>query len=103
MDTIFLLAQPTGDANPLMSFLPLLLIIAIFYFLIIRPQKKREEKRKEMIAAVEKGDKIITSGGVHGTVTKVDDNSVLAQVDSNVKLRIDKNSIANVGGEKAED
>ena len=99
MYDVFLLAQPSGDANPLISFLPLLLIIGIFYFLIIRPQKKREQKRKDMIAAVEKGDKIITSGGVHGTVNRVDEHSVLVQVDSNVKLRIDKNSIANVGGE----
>ncbi len=102
MYNLLLLAQPNGGANPLVSFLPLILIIAIFYFLIIRPQKKREDERKKMIAAVEKGDKIVTSGGVHGTVTKVDEGSVLAQVDSNVKLRIDKNSIANVGGDKGE-
>lgn len=96
----FLLMAPQAAEGPnfLVTLLPLLLIFVVFYFFIIRPQKKREEERKDMIDAVKKGDKIVTTGGVHGTVTQVDDDSVLAQVDSNVKLRIDKNAIANVAG-----
>lgn len=89
-------AQPGGQSM-LVTMLPLLLIFIVFYFFIIRPQKKREDERKSMIEAVRKGDKIVTVGGVHGTVTQVDEGSVLAQVDTNVKLRIDKNAIANVG------
>ncbi len=81
----------------LVTLLPLLLIFVVFYFFIIRPQKKRETERKAMISAVKKGDKIVTVGGVHGKVLQVDDASVLAEVDTNVKLRIDKNAIANVG------
>ena len=94
------MGDPTGEANPLVSFLPLILIFIVFYFFLIRPQKKKEEQRKEMISAVQKGDKIITIGGVHGTVTQVDEASVLAQVDSNTKLRIDKNAIASVVGKE---
>ena len=100
MFDLLLMAQPAEGGNPLISFLPLIVIIAIFYFLIIRPQKKRESERKEMIAAVKKNDKIVTVGGVHGTVTQVDDASVLVQVDSNVKLRVDKNAIANVANKE---
>lgn len=100
MYALLLMAQPAGEGNALISLLPLIVIIAIFYFLIIRPQKKRENERKEMIAAVSKNDKIVTVGGVHGTVTQVDEASVLVQVDSNVKLRIDKNAIANVGNKE---
>ena len=100
MYDLLLMVQPTEGGNPLISFLPLIVIIAIFYFLIIRPQKKRESERKEMIGAVKKNDKIVTVGGVHGTVTQVDDASVLVQVDSNVKLRVDKNAIANVGNKE---
>lgn len=80
----------------LMTFLPLLLIFVVFYFFIIRPQKKKEDTRKKMIEAVKKGDKIVTAGGLHGTVTQVDETSVLAQVDTNVKLRIEKNAIGSV-------
>ena len=96
----FLLMAPQAAEGPsfLVTLLPLLLIFVVFYFFIIRPQKKREQEREEMIDAVKKGDKIVTVGGVHGTVTQVDEGSVLAQVDSNVKLRIDKKAIANVAG-----
>jgi preprotein translocase subunit YajC len=91
-------APGDGAANPLVTFLPLILIFVVFYFFIIRPQKKKEDQRQRMIHSVSKGDKIITIGGVHGTVTQVDDMSVLAQVDTNTKLRIDKNAIASIPG-----
>jgi preprotein translocase subunit YajC len=98
MPYFYLLAGAPGQTtNPIVSFLPLVLIFVVFYFFIIRPQRKREDTRKTMIAAVKKGDRIVTIGGVHGTVTQVDDTSVLAQVDTNTKLRIDKNAIASVG------
>lgn len=96
---VFLLSgpPPEGGGGGLASlFLPFLLVFVVFYFFIIRPQKKREDTRKSMIEAVKKGDRIVTIGGVHGTVTKVDDTSVLAQVDDNVKLRFDKNAIASI-------
>jgi preprotein translocase subunit YajC len=92
-----LLAGPADSgANPIFSLLPLILIFVVFYFFIIRPQKKKEDQRKAMIEAVRKGDRIVTLGGVHGTVTQVDEASVLAQVDTNTKLRIEKNAIASV-------
>lgn len=95
---LFLLAGAPGEAsNPIVTFLPLVLIFVVFYFFIVRPQKKREDTRKKMIEAVKKGERIVTLGGIHGTVTQVDDTSVLAQVDTNTKLRIDKNAIASVG------
>lgn len=79
-------------------FLPLILIFLIIYFLIIRPQKKKEDKRKEMISAVQKNDKVVTIGGIHGTVTQVDETSVLLQVDATVKLRVEKSALSNVAG-----
>ena len=98
MYTLLLIgAPPGGEANPLSMFLPLILIFIVFYFFIIRPQKKKEDDRKKMIEAVKKGDKIVTIGGIHGTVTQVDEGSVLAQVDTNTKLRIEKNAIASAG------
>lgn len=97
--TFFLLGAPAGEqANPLAMFLPLILIFIVFYFFIIRPQKKKEDQRKSMIEAVKKNDRIITIGGLHGTVTQVDDTSVLVQVDSNTKLRVEKSAISSVGG-----
>jgi preprotein translocase subunit YajC len=77
-------------------FLPLILIFIVFYFFIIRPQKKKEDERKKMIEAVAKGDRVITIGGVHGSVTQVDDTSVLVQVDSNTKLRVEKSALSSI-------
>ncbi|PSQ80570.1 MAG: preprotein translocase subunit YajC [Bacteroidetes bacterium QS_1_65_9] len=104
MTTILAVAQAAdGGSSPLITFiLPFVLVIGVFYFLIIRPQRKRESKRQDMIEALEKGDKIVTVGGVHGTIRRVDDDSVLAEVDSNVKLRFDKNSIANAPNKEDE-
>jgi preprotein translocase subunit YajC len=93
------MGAPSGEAaNPLAMFLPLILIFIVFYFFIIRPQKKKEDTRKKMIEAVKKGDRIVSIGGLHGTVTQVDETSVLAQVDTNTKLRIEKNALSSVTG-----
>ena len=102
MLALLLIGAPQGGeaANPLTMFLPLILIFIVFYFFLIRPQKKKEDTRKKMIEAVAKNDRIITIGGIHGTVTQVDEGSVLAQVDANTKLRIDKNAIASVVGKE---
>lgn len=101
MYDILLMGAPTdGAANPIVTLLPLILIFVVFYFFIIRPQKKKEQERRAMIEAVKKGDRIVTIGGIHGTVTQVDEGSVLAQVDNNTKLRIDKNAIASAGAKE---
>ena len=96
--SLFLLSGPPPEGGGGLAglLLPFLLVFIVFYFFIIRPQKRREDTRKTMIEAVKKGDRIVTIGGVHGTVTKVDETSVLAQVDDNVKLRFDKNAVASV-------
>lgn len=99
--TLFLLGAPAGEqANPLAMFLPLVLIFVVFYFFIIRPQKKKEDNRKSMISAVKKNDRVITIGGIHGTVTQVDESSVLVQVDNNTKLRIEKSALSSVGNKE---
>lgn len=95
---ILLAGQTDGSGGLLGLLLPLILFIGIFYFFLIRPQKKREQEHEEMVSNLQKGDQIVTIGGIHGTIRRIDEDSVLAQVDSNgVKLRIDKQAIANVG------
>ncbi len=93
---LLIVPQEAQSPSLLVTIVPLLLIFLVFYFFIIRPQKKRENERKRMIEAVRKGDKIVTAGGIHGTVTQVSDTWVIAQVDSNVKLRIEKSGLASV-------
>lgn len=96
---IFLLQQQQdGMTSLLSSLLPFLLIIAVFYFLILRPQQKRQKERAKLLEGVQKGDKIITSGGIHGTVEGMEDNSVLVKIADNVKVKMDKSAIGTIVG-----
>lgn len=94
--------QPADGTGGIVSFLiPLILVIGVFYLFIYRPQKKQQEEHEEMVSALNKGDKIVTIGGIHGTVREIDDDTLLVQVDrSGTKLRFDKQAIANVNGDK---
>jgi len=74
--------------------MPIILIFVIFYFLLIRPQKKAQSEHKKMIDSLKKNDEVITSGGIHGTITNVKEHSVTMKVDDNVKIEVQKNSIS---------
>jgi preprotein translocase subunit YajC len=79
-----------------MTILPLLFMFAIFYFLLIRPQQKQRKKIQEMHAALAKGDKIVTIGGLHGTIDAIDENIVVLLVNDNKKLTFDRNAVREV-------
>lgn len=95
---VFLLMAPqdAAPANPLTMFVPMILIFVVIYLFIIRPQKKKEDTRKAMIAAIKKGDRVVTIGGLHGKVVQIDDTSVLLEVDGTVKLRYEKSALSTV-------
>ncbi|WP_299428492.1 preprotein translocase subunit YajC [uncultured Shimia sp.] len=79
------------------QFLPLILIFAIMYFLLIRPQQKKVKEHQAMVAAVRRGDQVVTQGGLIGKVSKVkDDNEVEVELAEGVKVRVVKSTIANV-------
>lgn len=75
-------------------------IFAIFYFFIIRPQSKKQKEIQEKVSNIEKGDKIVTTGGMIAQVTTVDDDSVLAEIDKGVKARFMKSAITDVNPNK---
>ena len=79
------------------SFLPLILIFVIFYFLLIRPQQRKMKEHKEMINKIKRGDDIVTAGGVFAKVSRViDENKIEAQISSNVKIIISRQTITSV-------
>jgi len=92
---LLLMGSPEGGGG-WMNLIFLGAIFAIFYFFIIRPQKKRQQEVEDMVENLEKGDKIVTSGGMIARVTTVDEDTVLAEIDSGVKARFQKNSITDV-------
>ncbi|HSD64611.1 MAG TPA: preprotein translocase subunit YajC [Ignavibacteriaceae bacterium] len=71
-------------------------IFLIFYFMIIRPQQKRAKEREKLLSNLQKGDKVVTSGGLHGTIAGIDEKTVLLQVSDNVKMKFERSAIANV-------
>jgi len=85
-------------ANPLaqLPIIPYILIFLIFYFLVIKPNKNKKKEQKNMIDNLKKNDQIVTSGGIHGTVALVKEQSVVIRVDDNVKIEFDKESVSSV-------
>jgi preprotein translocase subunit YajC len=71
-------------------------IFLIFYFMIIRPQQKRAKERDKLLSNLEKGDKVVTNGGIHGIIAGLEDKTALLQVSDNVKLKIDRSAITTV-------
>jgi len=71
-------------------------IFLIFYFMIIRPQQKRAKDREKLLSNMQKGDKVITSAGLHGTIVFIDEKTVLLQVSDNVKLKYERSAIATI-------
>ncbi|WP_069659811.1 preprotein translocase subunit YajC [Arcticibacter eurypsychrophilus] len=92
MTTSILLQLP--GTSQLMSFLPMVLIIVVFYFFMIRPQMKKAKDQKKFIEELKKGDKVITSAGIHGKIVEMNDTSFLIEVESGTKIRFDKSAIS---------
>lgn len=94
LTSIFLQAEGVGSSLGL--FMPMILIFAIMYFLIFRPQAKKQKEQQKMISEIIKGDKVITAGGIYGTVVgvKEKDAILVVEIDKNVKVELSRSSIA---------
>jgi preprotein translocase subunit YajC len=85
-----------GGGGGLGAFLPLIIIFAIFYFLLIRPQQKKSKQHKQLLADLKKGDKVVSSGGLHGIITGLADDVVTVEISPKVRVKITRGSIAGV-------
>jgi preprotein translocase subunit YajC len=79
-----------------LSLVPFVLVFAIFYFLLIAPMRKRQKALQQMVENLQRGDKVVTTGGLHGEVAALDGGIVVVKVADNVKVRVSKNAIAEV-------
>lgn len=86
-----------GEAGGLASYLPLIIMLGfmafVFYFLLIRPMRQRERRHDEMVSDLERGDEVITAGGLYGVVKQIDDNSVVLEVESGALIRVTKGGV----------
>jgi preprotein translocase subunit YajC len=78
--------------------IPFVLIFAVFYFIVIMPAKKQQRQKEAMVGALKKGDRVVTSGGIHGSVAAVEDQTLLLKIAENVKIRVSKSAVAGLVG-----
>jgi len=95
-------ATGAGGGNALFTFAPLVVMVILFYFLLIRPQQKRTKTRNMMLGNLKKGDKIITIGGLHGTITEITDDTVVLLVNDATRMKFDRSAINTVVSTSAE-
>src|SRR5215831_6071417 len=94
-------AAPGGPAGGLVQFLPMIFIFVIFYFLLIAPMRKKQRKTQEMLSRLKKGDEVITSGGIFGRITALDEERgfVILQISDNTKIKVLRTRIAGLAAE----
>ena len=98
-------AQSAGEAasqSPFFQFIPLVLILGVFWFLIIRPQQKKQKEHVRMVDSLRKGDKVITNGGIFGTILKVGDDRITLEIASKVQIQIERQQVARMDKKIAE-
>jgi preprotein translocase subunit YajC len=97
-----LLMQATGQPGGFTLFLPLILIMVIFYFLMIMPAQRRQKKVAQMLKELKTGDKVITNGGIYGTITGLEDDAVQLRIAEQVKIKISRSAIAGIQPDQKE-
>jgi preprotein translocase subunit YajC len=98
----FFLLQAGGQPSSFTLFLPLILIMVIFYFLMIMPAQRRQKKVAEMLKNLKNGDKVITSGGVYGTIVGLEDDAIQLRIAEQVKIKVSRSAIAGLQAEPKE-
>ena len=85
-----------GSASIVPTLITFGLVFVIFYFLIIRPQNKKQKETKKMLEALKKGDKVVTIGGIHGSIQSLKDDTVVLKTDANTKMTFSRSAISNI-------
>ena len=100
IDAVFAMAQPAGQQpGPFIQFLPLILILGIFYVIIWLPMKRRQNKIREFQEALKVGEKIVTTSGIYGSITKLQGKSVQIQIADRVRIEIARSAIGGYQGQ----
>ena len=93
MNILLMMPQEGGEGGGLQAFLPLIIIIVIFYFFMIRPQMKRQKEARKFRENIQKGDKVLTVGGIYGKVVGTDEKTVDLEISDNIKVKVDKSAL----------
>ena len=98
MTLAFLLqaAPPAGPLQGLAGFLPIIIVFVIFYFVLLAPMRKQQKKTKEMLASIKKGDRVLTTGGIYGTIAKVEEHRIWVWITDAVKVEMARNAVTGL-------
>ena len=96
---VLAMGAPNQGANPLVQLIPFVLVLAIFYFIILLPMKRRQKKVQEFLSALKVGDRVVTSGGIFGSITKLNEQSVQLQIAQNVRVDVARTAIVGYQGQ----
>jgi preprotein translocase subunit YajC len=96
---VLALSASSGQANPLVQLIPFALVLAIFYFIILLPMKKRQKKVQEFLGGLKVGDRVITTGGIYGSITKMSEQSLQLQIAQNVRIEVARHAIVGYQGQ----
>ncbi len=95
------MGAPSGEApSAWVQLMPFVLVVGIFYFVILLPMKRRQQKVQTFLAALKVGDKVVTSGGLYGTITRLSDQSVQVQVADKVRVEMSRNAVVGYQGQE---
>ena len=99
LEPVFAMATPDGG-SPWMSAIPFVLVLGIFYFVILLPMKKRQQKVQTFLSSLKVGDNVVTSGGIYGTITKLNEQSVQLQIANQVRVELSRNAVVGYQGQE---
>ena len=95
-DAAEVVPQANGLSQILGTFMPLIMIFVIFYFLLVRPQQKKQQQQQQMLQSLKRGDKVITNGGIYGTIDDIDEKTVQLKIANQVKIKMLRSAIAGM-------
>ena len=99
IDTAHAMGSPAGEgggASPIASLLPFVLMFLVLYLFILRPQMKKQKNQRKMIEELQKGDVIVTSGGIHGIITNLKDDVIVLKIAENVRIELSRSAVSRV-------
>ena len=98
------MGAPAGSegqqSNPILGFLPIILMFVVLYLLMIRPQMKKQKNQQRLIDELEKGDEIVTNGGIHGSIQNIKDDILVIKIADNVKIEVSRAAVQRVKGKE---
>ena len=100
LEPLFALAAPPDGGSPLLSFIPFILVLAIFYFVILLPTKRKQAKVQAFLDSLKVGDRVVTTGGIYGQVTRLGEQTVQLQIADKVRIEIAKAAIGGYQGQE---